>query len=443
VTMGKVFQEVIERERKGGYLGKNVQMIPDVSNMIKEKFYQTARDENADMVLIEIGGTIGDMENELFIEAARQLKKEVGEHNVLYVHLTYIPIPYGVHEQKSKPTQQSVNMLRQKGIQPDIIIGRCSEIITDKIKEKIATFCDVDKEAVITGLDVDSVYRIPLVFEQESILKIINKKLQVDARPDLRRWVQLIEAMQHPEREVMIAMCGKYTKLEDSYASVVEALYHAGANAGAKVNIKWVETTDIEAGKKKVEDVLKGVQGVIVPGGFGSRGAEGKIQVIRYCRERKVPFLGLCYGMQLAVIEFARNVCKLDGANSTEIVKDAPHPIVDLLPEQRNIGDKGATMRLGGHDVDVEEGTRAFEMFGKKVRLRFRHRLEINPEYVERLQQGNLVFSGKAPDREIMQIMELKDHPFMMATQAHPELTSKLDQPSPFFYGLVKAALTQ
>ena len=442
LTMGKVFDFVRQKERRGDYLGKTVQYIPHVTNAIKEKIFEVAKEEDADIMMIEVGGTVGDLENELYIESMRQLKKEVGEENIAYIHMTYVPIPSGVKEQKSKPTQQSVNLLRQRGIQPDIIIGRCAQLLDDSIKERISTFCDIPKEAVITGLDVDNVYRIPLVFQDEGILEILNQKLHLHASPDTTYWSQLVHQMDHAEKEVTIALCGKYTRLEDSYASVIEAVRQAGAHLGVKPKLKWIETTEIEEGKVHVEEALRGVSGIIVPGGFGSRGIEGKIQVVRYARENGIPYLGLCYGMQLAVIEFSRNVCGMQGAHSTEVNPNTAFPVIDLLPEQVEVKEKGATMRLGGHDVEIKKGTRAEKMFGAQARLRFRHRYEVNPAFIATLEKNGVIFSGKAPEREIMQIMELpaEKHPFFMGTQAHPELTSRLEKPNPFFLELIRSA---
>ncbi len=439
LTMGKIFDYVRQKERKGDYLGKTVQFIPHVTNAIKEKIWEVRNENHPDVMMIEVGGTIGDMENELYVEAIRQLKKDVGPNNIAYVHLTYVPILNSVKEEKSKPTQQSVNLLRQRGIQPDIIIGRCARKLDEEIKEKIAIFCDIEKEAVITGLDVDNVYKIPLVFHEEGILKRLNEKLQMNAQPDLENWKTLTNNMQHAPRKVHIALCGKYTKLEDSYASVIEALHHAGAHLNIKPEIHWIETTHIEEKRMSVEHALSFMDGLIVPGGFGSRGAEGKIAGIQYARENNMPYLGLCYGMQLATIEFARHACGLADANSTEIDPHTTYPVIDLLPEQLKIMEKGATMRLGGQDVEIKPHTKAEQLFGHHARLRFRHRYEVNPAYIETLEQKGLVFSGKAPGREIMQIMELPNHPFFMATQAHPELTSQLKNPCPFFYAFVKA----
>ncbi|MFH0969958.1 MAG: CTP synthase (glutamine hydrolyzing) [Candidatus Diapherotrites archaeon] len=433
LTMGKIFDYVRQKERKGDYLGKTVQYIPHVTNAIKEKIFEVVKEENPDILLIEVGGTVGDIENELYIEAMRQLRNEVGEANIAYVHLTYVPVLANVKEQKSKPTQQSVNLLRQRGIKPDILVGRCSQLLDNSIKERISMFCDIAKEAVITGLDVDNVYRIPIVFHEEGITHILNRKLQLNGVPDLKEWMELASRIQRGEKIVRVALCGKYTKLEDSYASVIEAIHHACVHHAVRPKIEWIETTRIEEGKLTVAKAMEGIDGVIVPGGFGSRGIEGKIEVIRYAREHGIPFLGLCYGMQLAVIEFARNVSGLRDAHTTEINPSTNNPVIDLLPEQASVTQKGATMRLGGQDVMIKEKTGAFRFFGEKTRLRFRHRYEVNPDYIKLLEKNGLVFSGKAPEREIVQIMELPGHPFFFATQAHPELTSKLECPSPFF----------
>lgn len=442
LTMGKIFEHVRKKERKGDYLGKTVQYIPHVVDAIKEKLFEVAEKEKADILLIEVGGTVGDMENELYVEAMRQLKNDVGDENLLYVHLTYVPIPSGVAEQKSKPTQQSVNLLRQRGIQPDIIIGRCKEPLTDKIKKKIAMFCDIEPEAVISGYDVDNIYRIPLGFEKEGITEIIHKKLGIYSPPDLRRWSILLNNLDNAEKEITIAMCGKYTDLEDSYASVVESVHHCAANTRSKINIKWVETTDIEEGKISVEERLKDIAGIIVPGGFGARGAEGKISVIKYARENNIPFLGLCYGLQLAVSEFARDVCNLEGANSTEIDEKTKHPVIDILPEQKDVTEKGATMRLGAYKAMIDPDSFVYTLYNsKEVWERHRHRYEVNPEYHGQLREKGLVLSGLSPDGKLVEFIELKNHPFFVATQAHPELKSRLEKPAPLFFGFIKAAL--
>jgi len=442
LTMGKIFAEIREKERRGDYLGKTVQYIPHVVDLIKSKFFEVAAKENADLVLIEVGGTVGDMENELYIEAVRQLKKEVGERNIMYVHLTYVPVPSGVNEQKSKPTQQSVNLVRQRGIQPDVIIARCEQFLDPSIKRKIAIFCDVDEDAVISGVDVDDVYKIPLIFEKQGIAEKVHRKLGIYSPPNLRLWETLLNNLENLHEEVTIAVCGKYTKLEDSYASIIEALRHCSAHTKHKVNIKWIETTEIEEGKTTAAKALQGVHGVIVPGGFGSRGTEGKIDVIKYVRENKIPFLGICLGLQLAVVEYARDMCGLKGANSTEIDEGTKYPIVDILPEQRNIEKKGGTMRLGAYKAMLKTGTLAYELYNSSIVWeRHRHRYEVNPDYHTQLLEKGLVISGASEDGRLAEFVELKEHPYFIATQAHPELKSKLAEPAPLFFGLTKAAI--
>ncbi|MFC2133915.1 glutamine hydrolyzing CTP synthase [Bacteroidota bacterium] len=439
LTMGKVFDAVRKRERKGDFLGKTVQFVPHVTNTIKDWWREIARKEKAEVMLIEIGGTIGDIENELYVEAARQLKNDVGEKNIMYVHLTYVPIPSGVHEQKSKPTQQSVNLLRQRGIAPDMIIGRCSEILDDKIKQKIATFCDVSEEAVITGVDVDNVYKIPLVFEQEGVPKILKKCLGIKPAPSLRKWRKLVDKLSNGKKTVNIAICGKYTKLEDSYASVVEAINHSAAHLDCKANITFEETT----GLKDPSKLLKNIDGVIVPGGFGGRGIEGKINVVKYCRESNIPLLGICYGLQLSVTEFARNICGLKGANSTEIDEKTKHPVIDILPEQRDVTEKGGTMRLGAYPALLRKGTKIFELYDQKenVSERHRHRYEVNPIYHNLLEKNGMQLVGMSPNQRLVEFIEFKYHKYFVGCQGHPELKSTLLKPAPLFYGLVKAAL--
>jgi CTP synthase len=451
LTMGKVFKNILDKERRGDYLGKTVQFIPHVTDSIKNWYHEIAAKENADVLLIEVGGTVGDLENQFYLEAIRQLKRDVGEENLIYIHLTYVPVPEGVHEQKSKPTQMSVRLLNEKGIEPDIVIGRCSELLNPSIKEKIASYCNILPSAVISGPDVRSVYEIPLIYEKEGLPELLHKTLGIYSPPDLRQWETWVNNIKNnqdnPRKTVTIALCGKYTTLEDSYASVVEALTHCGAHLNVKVAIKWVDTAKLE-GKDSVEAALKGADGVIVPGGFGHRGIEGKIKVIQYVRENNIPYLGICYGMQLAVVEYARNVAGLKDANTTEVREEGinvPHPVIDILPGQVNVSNKGGTMRLGGHDVEIKPATKAYAIYGNKpmIRQRFRHRYEVNPEYIKTLEDKGLVFSGKHPTENIMQVMELPGHKFFMGSQFHPELTSNLRNPSPLFYHLVKAALSE
>ena len=439
LTMGKVFDMVRKKERRGDYLGKTVQYIPHVTDVIKNHLFEVAREEQPDLIIVEIGGTVGDIENELFLEAMRQMKEDVGRENILYVHLTYVPIPYGVNEQKSKPTQQSVNLLKQRGIFPDIIIGRCPEFLTREIKVKISSFCDVQPEAVITGLDVEDIYEIPLVFDQEGLPEIIHKKLNIYSPPDLRRWKAFIDNIRNPTRELTVAMCGKYTKLEDSYASIIEAFNHCSAHLGCKINLRWVETTDLTD-----TSFLQEIDGVVVPGGFGSRGTEGKIEVIRLARERDIPFLGLCLGLQLAVIEYARNKCGLEGANSTEMDPTTPHPVIDILPEQKEVTEKGGTMRLGAYKAILQAGSLVHRLYGAtEVSERHRHRYEVNPDYHALLREQGLVLSGSSLDGRLVEFIELPHLRFFAGTQAHPELKSRMERPAPLFYGFVKACLGQ
>jgi CTP synthase len=437
LTMGKVFEMIREKERRGDYLGKTVQYIPHVTDFIKSYIFQIVEEEQPDLVIIEIGGTVGDIENELFLEAMRQMKEDVGKENIIYIHLTYVPIPHGVNEQKSKPTQQSVNLLKQRGIFPDIIIGRCAEFLTPEIRKKIAIFCDVDEKAVITGLDVEDIYEIPFIFEKEGLPEIIHKKLNIYSPPDLSRWEKLIHNIKNPDKEITVAICGKYTKLGDSYASIIEALRHCSAHLKCKINIKWVETTDLSD-----LSFLDEVDGVVVPGGFGERGTEGKIKVIKGAREKNIPFLGLCFGMQLAIVEFARNVCNLKGANSTEIDPDTPHPVIDILPEQRGVKQKGGTMRLGAFPAVLKKGSLVYSLYQQEeVSERHRHRYEVNPAYHSILQEKGMVFSGMSKDGRLVEFIELPNHIFFVATQAHPELKSRMEKPAPLFYGFVKACI--
>jgi CTP synthase len=444
LTSGKVFNAVIQKEREGKYLGQTVQIIPHVINEIKERWHRIAREEKADVMLIEVGGTIGDIENMIFFEAARQLKLEVGPDNIMYVHLTYVPVLDSVGEQKTKPTQQSTNLLQEAGIQPDAIIGRSEKALSEKSKRKIAMFCNLQESEVISDPDTPSVYELPLIFENEGLHRIIERKLHINMGKPLGRWKKLVERLEHPEREVTIAICGKYTDLHDSYVSIMESLIHAGAHLSTRVKTCFVETTAIEEGKIGVEEALEGVDGIIIPGGFGHRGAEGKIKVIKYIRENNVPFLGLCYGLQLAVVEFARNVCLLKGANSTEIEEKARHPVIFIMPEQKDVVKKGATMRLGRHVAVLTPGSLVQRLYGtERASERHRHRYEVNPLYHAVLQGKGMVFSGLSPDKNLVEYIELPNHKFFVGTQGHPELKSRLERPSPLFYGLVKACISK
>jgi CTP synthase len=439
LTMGKVYERIREAERRGDYLGRTVQLIPHVTDYIKGWWRTIAEEEEADIVLVEIGGTVGDIENELYIEAARQLKRDVGQDNIMYVHLTYVPKPEHVNEQKSKPTQQSVTLLRQRGILPDVILARCHHPLDERMKEKIATFCDVTAERVLSATDIDSVYKIPLNFAQQGMLRIIDEKLHVNHLQEDSRWAELVQRLNAKhERRITIAIAGKYTKLEDSYASVVEALRHCQAAFDVAIDLRWLETSE----EHDLAKEMTGVDGVIVPGGFGIRGVEGKIAMVRYCREHDIPYLGLCFGLQMAVIEFARNVCGLSAANSTEVDEKTPHPVVDILPDQKNVKKKGGTMRLGAYPAVLKKGSIVHALYGRDTASeRHRHRYEVNPEYHKVLQEHGLVFSGMSPDGTLVEFIENPKLRYFAATQAHPELKSSLLKPAPLFYGLVKACL--
>lgn len=430
ITMGKVFSQIQHKERRGDYLGKTVQFIPHVTDHIKESIVSAG--ESADVVLVEIGGTIGDIEAELYVEALRQLADDIGEENSMFVHLTYVPKPGWIGEHKTKPTQQSTQLLLQRGIIPDIIIARSEEPVDNNIKKKIARFCNCD--TVISGHDVENVYKIPGNFHNQGLLEYINERLGLDASYR-NRWEEILSSPHDSSRTVRVGIAGKYTALEDSYASIAEALKHCAAHLGCEVDFVWIETTDLS----RPEDALQDVDAVIVPGGFGSRGIEGKIDIISYCRTQNIPFLGICYGMQLAVVEFARNVCGLSDANTTEVNPDTSAPVIDILPDQKEITQKGATMRLGAYSAQLSEGI-IRDLYGSdEVSERHRHRYEVNPEYHKVLCDGGLQISGRYGD--LAEFIELPSHPYFVATQAHPELKSSLDTPAPLFLGLVRQAL--
>jgi CTP synthase len=444
ITTGKVYDSIIRRERKGDFLGKTVQVIPHVTNEIKKNWKDIASREKADIVTIEIGGTIGDIENSWFVEAARQMRKDVGHNNVLYVHLTYVPYVASVGQQKTKPAQRDVETLRAAGIVPDIIVGRSEKPLTKQSKQKIALFCDVLDEAVISAPDIGTIYEVPLVFEKEGMLDLIAKKFSFTPKRDMVQWRKLIENIKHPEHTINIALCGKYTSLTDAYASLLEALKHAGAHLKTKVNVEFIESSDLENGKKKAAEVLAGKDAIIIPIGFGSRGVEGKIACARYAREHKIPFLGLCYGLQLAVVEFARNVCRIADAHTTEVDELTSNPVVMILPEQVTITEKGATMRLGAQKSELKKGSVVQKLYGtESCEERHRHRFEVNPDYHDVLEQSGMILSGTTRSGKLVEFIELaKDvHPYFVATQAHPEYRSRLEYPSPLFTGLVKAAV--
>lgn len=438
LTMGKVYQKIRRQERKGDYLGKTVQLIPHVTDLIKDWWHNVAKKEDADIILLEIGGTVGDIENELYIEAARQLKHDVGQENIMYIHLTYVPIPEHVNEPKTKPTQQSVALLRQRGIFPDVILARSRALLHDKIKDKIAIFCDIDKKRVLSAPDMPSIYQIPKNFADQGMREIVVQELGLNQVADNTEWNRLVDQRMRPKNHsITIAIAGKYTALEDSYASVIEALRHCEAKYSVPIKIKWIETSE-----ENIEDQMQGIDGVIVPGGFGSRGVEGKIAVVKYCREHDVPFLGICYGLQMAVIEFARNICKLADANTTEVDPQASSPVVGIMESQKDIKDLGGTMRLGAYPAVIKEGTKIYDLYkSDEVSERHRHRYEVNPKYHETLEKNGLIISGISPDGTLVEFVENPKLTYFVATQAHPELKSTLLKPAPLFAGLVEAAM--
>lgn len=441
LTSGKIFKSVIDKERRGDYLGCTVQMIPHVTNEIKDKWKSVAKTENADIVLVELGGTAGDIEMSLFYEAARQLALENDESDAIFCHLTYVPILDSVGEQKSKPTQQSTRIMQEIGISPDFIIGRSKGLLEVKTKEKIGLFANLRKENILSNPDLESVYELPLVFEHENFSKMLSKKLNLKLKPELTHWKKLVKRIKKPQHEINISICGKYTELQDSYISIKEALTHAGAHNDTKVNIVWIETTNINS-KSNLSKILENTAGVIIPGGFGNRGTEGKIKVIEYIRKNNIPFLGICLGLQLAVIEFARNVCLIKEATSAEFNVRAKHKVIDIMQEQIGIKEKGGTMRLGSYPAKIKENTLVYNLYKRHtVHERHRHRFEVNPKYHQTLEGYGLTLSGMSPDKKLVEFIELKTHPFFVATQAHPELKSTLEHPAPLFLGLVKSGL--
>lgn len=447
VTTGKIYQSVINKERKGEYLGSTIQVIPHITNEIKDRVLRVGKNDNADIVITEIGGTVGDIESLPFLEAIRQVKKDVPNRNdVIYVHVTLVPYIAAAGELKTKPTQHSVKELRSIGIQPDIIVCRTVEKLSDEMKKKIGMFCDVEPEAVINNLTADSIYEVPLLMEQEGLDHIALKKLGLEDRPvDMEDWKAMVERMTTAKKEVQIALVGKYVRLHDAYLSVAEALSHAGYAMGAKVNIRWINSEILEEEKPDLDEVFAGVDGIVVPGGFGYRGVEGKIDAIRYARENKIPFLGLCLGMQCAVIEFARNVCHMEQANSSEFIPDGKYPVIDLMPDQEDVTEKGGTMRLGVYPCKLKEGTKARDLYENQeiVYERHRHRYEVSNEFRPQMEAAGLVVSGTSPDDRLVEIIELKDHPYFAATQAHPEFKSRPNRPHPLFNGFMEAAVKQ
>ncbi len=445
VTTGKIYWTILNKERHGDFGGGTVQVIPHVTNEIKDRFYKAKSPDEETISIIEIGGTVGDIESQPFLEAIRQFQAEIGRENAIMIQVTLIPYLKASGEMKTKPTQMSVKSLQSMGIWPDILVCRSDYPVDDHMREKIALFCNVKKEHVLQNLDAKSLYEVPLLLEKEKLAQAVLECLHLPCpEPDLDAWKQMVNDLHHPEHTVEIGLVGKYVSLHDAYLSVAEALKHAGTANKAEVSIRWIDAEEVN--DENAATLLKGLQGILVPGGFGSRGIEGKISAIKYAREHKIPFLGLCLGMQLAIIEFARGVLGYADAASTELNEETAHPMIHLMPDQEGIVDLGGTLRLGAYPCILAEGTKAYNLYncaesGNLIHERHRHRYEVNNDYREELTGHGMVLSGLSPDQRIVEMIELKDHPYFLATQAHPEFKSRPDAPHPLFRGLVEAAL--
>lgn len=444
VTSGSVYQTVINKERRGDYLGGTVQVIPHITNEIKSRIVKAQKQFKSDFQIIEIGGTVGDIESLPFVEAIRQFKTEAGIGNSISIHCTLLPYLPTSGELKTKPSQHSVGVLRSYGIQPEILVCRTTKPIPKTEKEKLALFCSVPKEAVIECRDMKSIYEVPLALEEQNMAKVVLDMLRVEDREkDLTSWASLVDHIKNPKKSIKVAIAGKYTKLSDAYISVVESLKHAGYANDVAIEIKWINSEDC-VDEKKCTELMKDISAVVVPGGFGIRGIEGKLNVIKYARENNVPFLGLCLGMQCAVIEYARNVAGLKGANSAEFDENAPYPVIDLMLEQKNVQGYGGTMRLGAYDCHLRKGSKAHKAYGTmKISERHRHRYEVNNEFIPQLESAGLVFSGMSPDGMLAEIVELPKLDWFVASQFHPEFKSRPEMPHPLFKGLIDAAIAQ
>ncbi|MGQ0570795.1 MAG: CTP synthase [Armatimonadota bacterium] len=444
-TTGKIYNAVIARERRGEYLGGTVQVIPHVTNEIKDEIRTLAQASNADVVIVEVGGTVGDIEGLPFLEAIRQFRRSAGDQHVMYIHVSLIPYLHAAGELKTKPTQHSVKELRSIGIQPDVILCRTERPLGRALKEKIALFCDVEPDAVIQALDAQSIYEVPLILEEEGLGRIILRRLGLDhlPDPDLTEWRQVVERIRYPQGMVRIGLVGKYMGVEDSYVSIVEALRHSGAAHGCGVEITKVDSEEIERwGEAELTARLASYHGILVCPGFGARGVEGKVRAIRYAREARVPFLGICYGMQWAVVEFARHVCGLTGANTTEVDPTTPHPVISLLVEQRGVAEKGGTMRLGRYPCRVAPGSRAMEAYGaSEVGERHRHRYEVNNAYRAVLESHGMRVTGVYLEQDLVEMIELPDHPWFVGTQFHGEYRSRPNRAHPLYRAFIRAAL--
>lgn len=441
VTTGKIYHSVISKERKGDYLGATVQVIPHITNEIKERIFRISRSEPTDVVITEIGGTVGDIESLPFLEAIRQVSAEVGKENVIYIHVTLVPYLSKSGELKTKPTQHSVKELLSIGIQPDVIVLRTEKRLPEEVKGKIGLFCNVSKDSVIQNLDADTLYEVPLMLEEEGLADIVCKKLSIKYKKvDLSEWTSMVARSKNLSKRTKIGLVGKYIELRDAYISVAESLRHGGIANEAQVDIEWVSSEDLT--EKNYEEVLKGLNGILVPGGFGDRGIEGKILAVRFARENRIPFFGICLGMQMAVIEFARNAVGLKGANSSEFDPDSPYPVIDLMPEQRDIEEMGATMRLGLYPCKLTEGSVSRKVYGQElIYERHRHRYEFNNFFRDKLIAKGLSITGLSPSEKLVEIVEVKDHPWFVGVQFHPEFKSRPNRAHPLFADFIRASI--
>lgn len=441
VTTGKVYWSILNKERRGDFGGHTVQVIPHVTNEIKSRFYHNEDASETEVAIIEIGGTAGDIESQPFLEALRQFQHEVGHENCILIHVTLIPYLKASGELKTKPTQASVKELQGMGIQPDILVCRSDLPLDDDIKAKIAQFCNVPKKRVIQNLDVDILYELPLAMEKEKLANVACECLNMECpQPDLSDWISMVDAWKHPKHKVKVALVGKYVSLHDAYISVVEALKHGGIFSRATVNIKWIDSETVTA--DNAEELFSDVSGILVPGGFGNRGIEGKIEAIKYARTHNIPFLGLCLGMQLSIVEFARDVIGYNDAHSAELDPNTTHPVIHIMPEQIGIEDIGGTLRLGAYPCVLDKTSKAYEMYGTdQISERHRHRYEVNNDYREALTSHGMKLSGLSPDGRIVEMIEIPEHPWFIATQAHPELKSRPNRPHPLFRGFIEASL--
>ena len=442
VTTGKVYWSVLQKERRGDYGGGTVQVIPHITNEIKSRFYRNFTSDDTHIAIIEVGGTVGDIESQPFLEAIRQFQHEIGHDNAILIHVTLIPYLSASGELKTKPTQASVKELQGMGIQPDIIVCRTEHPLDQGLKDKIALFCNVPSNHVLQNLDVEYLYEAPLAMEHEHLAHVACECLKLPCpEPDLTDWKEMVDALRHPDKEVEIALVGKYIQLHDAYISVVEALKHGGIDQRATVNIKWVDSEQLNA--DNVDEVLGSVQGILVPGGFGDRGIDGKLCAIQYAREHEIPFLGLCLGMQLAIVEFARHVCGMNDAHSIELDPNTTHPVIALMPDQDGVEDIGGTLRLGSYPCILDKSSKAYDLYkSETIHERHRHRYEVNNDYRHALCEHGMLLSGLSPDGRIVEMIELPSHPWFLATQAHPELKSRPNRPHPLFSGFISAALS-